>query len=290
MLALLRDGARGAKSLWTAAGASPLLSRLPGHLRGSVPGLPTPWSAPSASSRASGLPLAQQERRHATFLVRRTATLLPHLRSALTPLSSEPLLGPASQQVRAAGRAGGFKRKKKASRPRTVQQKGLGKRMEFYWPRHNSHRTRVPMYENSRRHVIWDHSKRKWMVMWYRHGIQVFRSFSGRGGKFEQGRACAILFYKQLQNAGKLGRPKPDQCRSGVRGVYFDKEERAWVARWSDCGLKKYAVYGTQELGFQDAYREAVRTRVQSIRQKHQFVFQRTRWKGRRRPLGQSQT
>ena len=23
---------------------------------------------------------------------------------------------------------------------------------------------------------------------------------------------------------GKLGSPKPDQCRSGVRGVFFDKE------------------------------------------------------------------
>lgn len=204
--------------------------------------------------------------------------------------SRPELLGPASQQARAAGRAGGYKRKKKAAAPRSVHQKGLGKRMEFYWPKRSKYRTRVPMYENSRRHVIWDHSKRKWMIMWYRHGIQVFRAFPGKGAKFEQGRACAILFYKQLQNAGKLGRPKPDQCRSGVRGVYFDKEERAWVARWSDMGLRKYAVYGTQEMGFQEAYREAVRTRVQTVRQQHQFVFQRTRWKGHRRPLGTSQT
>jgi len=128
------------------------------------------------------------------------------------------------------------------------------------------------------------------MVMWYRHGIQVFRAFKARGSQFEQGRAHAILFFKQLKNAGKLGRPKPDQCRSGVRGVFFDKEERAWVARWSDCGLKKYAVYGTQEMGFAEAYRAAVRTRVQTVRQMHQFVFQRTRWKGQRRPLGMAQT
>jgi len=146
------------------------------------------------------------------------------------------------------------------------------------------------MYENSRRHVIWDHRMRKWMVMWYRNGIQVFRAFSGKAGKFEQGRACAILFYQQLARAGKLGRPKPDQCRSGVRGVYFDKEERAWVARWTHCGLMKHAVFKTEELGFHKAYQDAVTTRVQNIRQFHQFMFQRTRWRGQRRPLGQNQT
>lgn len=128
------------------------------------------------------------------------------------------------------------------------------------------------------------------MVMWYRQGIQVFRTFNAKAGKFEQGRACAIKFYEHLQRAGKLGRPKPDQSRSGVRGVFFDKEERSWVARWSDMGLKKYAVYSTEDLGFQQAYRKAVQMRVQTIRDKHQFIFQRTRWRGQRRPLGQSQT
>lgn len=171
-------------------------------------------------------------------------------------------------------------------RPRTVHQKGLGKRMEMCWPNKDMNRTRLPLYENSRRHVIWDHRMRKWMVMWYRNGIQVFRAFKGRSGMFEQGRAHAVQFFQKLQSAHKLGRPKPDQCRSGVRGVYFDKPERAWVARWSDCGLKKYAVYGTQEMGFAEAYKAAVQTRIQSVRQQHQFVFQRTRWKGQRRPLG----
>lgn len=209
---------------------------------------------------------------------------------AATASAPAGLLGPRAVQARGAGRTGGFKRKKKAVKGRTVHQKGLGKRMEFHWPRADSHRTRVPMYENSRRHVIFDHSKRKWMVMWYRGGIQVFRSFKGRHGYFEQGRAQAILFFKQLQHAGKLGRPKPDQCRSGVRGVYFDKEERSWVARWSDVGLKKYAVYGTQEMGFAEAYKAAVRTRIQAVRQNHQFILQRTRWKGQRRPLGTPQT
>jgi hypothetical protein len=127
--------------------------------------------------------------------------------------------------------------------------------------------------------------------MWYRQGLQVFKEFPCRiGSMFERSRAKAILFYRQLQMAGKLGRPKPDSSRSGVRGVFFDKEERSWVTRWSDSGMKKYAVYNTQDLGFMEAYTKAVKTRVETIRQKHQFVLQRTRWKGQRRPLGTPQT
>lgn len=209
----------------------------------------------------------------------------------LVPSTRSPaIFGPLAQQVRCAGRKGGYKRKKKAVRSRTVHQTGLGKRMEMWWPQHDMHRKRVPMYENSRRHVIFNHHLNKWMVMWYRHGIQVFRTFGAKRSKFERGRARAILFFEQLKKYGKLGRPKPDQCKSGVRGVFFDKEEKAWVASWSNCGMKTYAVYNTQELGFQKAYQDAVRMRIQSIRQKHQFMFQRTRWKGQRQPFGYAQT
>jgi len=128
--------------------------------------------------------------------------------------------------------------------------------------------------------------------MWYRHGMQVFRTFSARSNslKFEQSRQRAILFYKMLEQGGKLGRPKPDQCRSGVRGVFYDKEEQAWVARWSDMGLKKYAVYAVEEHGFTDAYTKAVQIRVQHVRQQHQFMFQRTRWRGQRAHLGTPRT
>ncbi|CAK9034136.1 unnamed protein product [Durusdinium trenchii] len=141
------------------------------------------------------------------------------------------------------------------------------------------------MYE-----VIYDHRMRRWMVMWYRHGVQVFRWFNARGSQFEQGRTRAILFFKQLQLGGKLGSPKPDQCRSGVRGVFFDKQEKSWVARWSNCGIKTYAMFSTEDLGFQEAYNKAIERRIHNVRQNHQFMFQRTRWKGQRRPLGTPHT
>ncbi|CAJ1329785.1 unnamed protein product, partial [Effrenium voratum] len=202
------------------------------------------------------------------------------------------VLGPMSQQVRFAGRKLGMKRLRKNARPRTVHQKGLGKRVEMYWPVHDMFRMRIPMYDNSRRHVIYDHHMKRWMVMWYRNGMQVFRWFGARGSKFEQARTRAILFFEELRRSGKLGRPKPDQCRSGVRGVFFDKQEKAWVARFSNCGMKTYAMFSTEdpELGFRGAYEKAIAVRIQSVRQNHQFVLQRTRYKGQRRPLGTPQT
>jgi len=210
-----------------------------------------------------------------------TATL-GHTSSQMT----RSLLSPQSVQARFAGRLLGLKRKTKSMRTRTVHQKGLGKRMEMFWMK-DQHRLRVPLYENSRQHVIYDHRAKRWLVMWYRDGIQVFRAFSARTSmKWEQARMRAIIFYEELRDSGKLGRPKPDQCRSGVRGVFFDKGERSWVAHWNDCGLKKYGVYSTQEMGFDDAYKAAVRMRVDSLRKNHQFVFQRTRWRGKRQPLG----
>lgn len=209
----------------------------------------------------------------------------------LAPRSLPSSLGALVVQQRFAGRLGGLRRKGRNQKPRTIQQKGLGKRMEFFYPE-KATRKRIPLYENSRRHLIWDHRMHKWMVMWYRNGMQVFKAFSARGRAetFEQARGRAIFFYKQLENTGKLGRPKPDQCRSGVRGVYFDKDERAWVAKWNDGGMRKYMVYKTTELGFQEAYKSAVSTRLQSLQPYHKFVFQRTRWRSRRAPLGTSKT
>lgn len=70
-------------------------------------------------------------------------------------------------QIRAfAGRAGGKKRKRRSNVVHTPHQTTtLGKRMEFFWPK-EFRRTRVPLVENSRQHVIYDTRFRTWMTMW----------------------------------------------------------------------------------------------------------------------------
>lgn len=255
---------------------------------------PCQYSASWTAGRTfATLPRVSQKAAHSIALASRCISSLS-LGGPLSPARSSQLsrspnhvLGSTSTQVRFAGRAGGFKRKKKSDWTESIHQRGLGKRMEFFWPKY-ANRTRIPLYENSRRHVIYDHRLKRWLVMWYRHGMQVFKGFGATNPsiKFEQGRMRAISFFQQLQSAGKLGRPKPDQCRSGVRGVVFDREELAWVARWNHCGMRMNAVYGTQDMGFEEAYKSAVQSRVHAMRDQHKFMFQRTRWKGKRKALG----
>jgi hypothetical protein len=114
----------------------------------------------------------------------------------------------------------GWPRKKRNDKPVTPLQTGLGKRMEFYWPG-RTRRTRIPLYENSARNLVLDHRLQRWLVMWYRHGIQVFRAFPfrGRAENFEKSKIAALTLLKQLVVTGKLGSPGPDKCMSGYRGV-----------------------------------------------------------------------
>lgn len=97
----------------------------------------------------------------------------------------------------------------------------------------------------------------------------------------------AILFYKQLRLASKLGTPKPDVCFSGVRGVHFDKLDRAWVARWGESGMQRFKLFGVGgESTFSDAYSKAVKTRMSVLARQHQFVMQRHRWKNDKAWMG----
>eukprot|EP00922_Rhytidocystis_sp_ex-Travisia-forbesii_P006866 GHVS01010027.1.p1 GENE.GHVS01010027.1~~GHVS01010027.1.p1 ORF type:complete len:209 (+),score=30.16 GHVS01010027.1:86-712(+) len=178
-----------------------------------------------------------------------------------------------------AGRTGGHKSKKIIRNGRPVQT-GEGRRMEFFWPKH-SHRTRVPLYQNIRKNLVFDNRLKRWMVMWYRHGIQVFRQFSCKKQGFELARTKAIVLLRQKQLSGH--RPvtesvaKPEACRSGVRGVYFDQDERLWVAVWNQNGIRRFRAFPALQLGFDVAYRAAVAVRKQKLAENYQFAMQRMR-------------
>ncbi len=226
-------------------------------------------------------------------------TMFSYLRQAFRPPNILPStnvfnnLGSALvNQVRHfAGRKGGAKRMKYNDFPHTPRQSGFGKKMEFFWPK--GYRTqRMAVWENSRQHVLYDNSRKRWMTMWYRNGIQRFKTFSARHrvDKFEKSRQKAIILFHQLKMANKLGTPKPDVCNSGVRGVFMDRWEQAWVARWHDCGLQKLSVFKIGQLGFDQAYKSAVATRLKKTRETHRFVFQRFRWRGKSKMYGTART
>jgi len=195
-------------------------------------------------------------------------------------------------QVRHAGRLGGCKRRRKSSYSKTPQQSGeLGKRMEFFWPK-KSHRRRIPLWENSRQHVVYDARLRKWMTMWYKSGIQVFQTFSARNRseKFERSRMKAIVLFQQLQNAKKLGSPGPERGRGGIRGVSFDQKEQSWIARWTESGLQRHKIYPIKEYGFHNAYKHAAKERLVNMEKNHMFQVHRSRLKGYRHPYGTTKT
>ncbi|PFH32061.1 AP2 domain transcription factor AP2IX-6 [Besnoitia besnoiti] len=232
--------------------------------------------------------------------------------STASILSREALLrGAASPWVTLTGvrmfggRAGGLKRRKPRRDPGRVIQSGLGRRQEFFWPE-KARRTRVPLYQNSRPNLIYDQRFRRFMCMWYASGVQVFRPFSCRGrkggrgkeglpdglgigrgaGTWERARAKAVVLLKQLKRQGHLDKlAKPDITRSGVRGVYFDTEEKLWVATWNEHGLRRFKAFPTMEMGFDAAYAAAVAVRRQKLRENYIFCMQRNRKKSGRPPF-----
>lgn len=182
------------------------------------------------------------------------------------------------------GRAGGLKRRKRKKQG-LVTQTGLGHRLEFFWPK-KAKRTRVPLIQNSRPNLVFDHRLRRWLVMWYQQGVQVFRPFTCKKQAFEKARTKAILLLRQLQKSGAASSPpKPDVTRSGVRGVFFDPDERHWVAVWNQNGLRRFKSFSVSEVGFDVAYRSAVAVRRQKLNENYQFVMQRGRRRCGREPF-----
>ncbi|KAL8440263.1 hypothetical protein Efla_004959 [Eimeria flavescens] len=204
------------------------------------------------------------------------------------------------------GRAGGLKRRKRRRDPGVLQQSGRGRRLEFFWPR-GQRLLRIPLQQNSRPSLIYDLRFRRFLCRWTSNGQHVFRPFNcrsrpsgrdgGRGvgvagaafghvrdGGFEGARAKALVLLRQLQRQGKLDaslestqRTKPEINRSGVRGVYFEPEERLWVAVWKEAGLRRFRAFSAVDMGFQAAYQAAVAVRRQQLAANYEFCMQRHR-------------
>lgn len=212
------------------------------------------------------------------------------------------------------GRAGGLKRQKRKRDPGVLQQTGRGHRLEFFWPR-KQRLLRVPFQQNSRPSLIYDLRFRRFLCCWTSNGQYVFRPFNsrsrasgrdgGRGvgaagaafghmraGGFEAARAKALVLLRQLQRQGKLtaelessSRTKPEINRSGVRGVYFEPEERLWVAVWKEAGIRRFRAFSVVDMGFDVAYQAAVAVRRQQLAMNYEFCMQRHRRRSGRQPL-----
>lgn len=211
------------------------------------------------------------------------------------------------------GRAGGLKRHKRKRDPGRLHQTGRGRRLEFFWPR-KSHLIRTPLLQNRRPSLVYDQRMRRFLCCWSSNHQQVFRAFSIRSrasgrdggrsiqaagaafgmlqaGGFEAARAKALLLLQQLRKQRKLkddysssSSTKPEINRSGVSGVYFDHEERLWVAVWQEAGFRRLAAFSVAAFGFDGAYKAAVNLRKQKLQENYQFCMHKYRRRSGRQP------
>ncbi|KAK1444840.1 AP2 [Babesia gibsoni] len=254
--------------------------------------------------------------------VQRIPTCIPPLsRSFLSPLISDS--PPQSAAYKApcislpwmlmplrgfAGRQRGLKRRKTKKEPRQIQQ-AVGRRLELFYPK-KARRTRIRLVQNSRGNVIYDPVLHRFMVVYYKQGVQVFRQFRAKGSKFEIARSRALSFARQMaaehlrRYASRPGmgpdldpqpigtniinmdsKLQPDCNLSGVRGVFFDAKTGAWVAAYKDAGVRKYRLFPTKQLGFQTSYTQAIDFLRFCLYRNHQFLHRKTRTRKNRPTL-----
>ncbi|KAK2197996.1 AP2-ERF domain [Babesia duncani] len=197
----------------------------------------------------------------------------------------------------------GLKRRKSKKEPKRIQE-AVGRRLELFYPA-KARPIRIRLVQNSRGNVIFDPVFRKFRVMYYKQGIQVFRSF---GGKFELARSKAIAFANQMadvyrerllnymskyqgDDSSKDMQPsplesniinyklklQPDCNLSGLRGVFFNDKIGCWVVGFKEAGVRKYREFSVHTLGFQEAYCEAINFARFSLYRNHQFQLKRHR-------------
>eukprot|EP00371_Babesia_bovis_P002893 XP_001611540.1 hypothetical protein [Babesia bovis T2Bo] len=206
-----------------------------------------------------------------------------------------------------AGRQRGLKRRKTKKEPRRIQQ-AVGRRLELFYPK-KARKTRIRLIQNSRGNVIYDPVLKRFLVMYYKQGVQVFRQFRAKGSKFEIAKSRAIAFARQMAEEHLrryTARPgvtestipnpvgsnvinlesklQPDCNLSGVRGVFFDDKTSAWAVSYKDAGVRKYRLFPTLDLGFQNSYTQAVEFLRFTLYRNHQFLHRRTRTR-KNRPI-----
>lgn len=205
------------------------------------------------------------------------------------------------------GRSGGLKRRKKRKDERVINT-CAGKRLEFFYPK-KKRRQRIGLIQNSRKNIVYDNVLKRFLVYYYKQGIQVFRSFSFKKKRnFESARNKAIILSKQYnkkyskqidrengtnktplnindsnlstkydQNVTRNIKIVPDKNKSGYRGVFYDSTEHAYICVYNEAGIRKFQIFKIQNNDYLEAYNLAVMCRRYKLFKNFQFVSQRNR-------------
>lgn len=207
------------------------------------------------------------------------------------------------------GRSGGLKRKKTKKVERIINT-CAGKRLEFFYPK-KKRRQRIRLIQNSRKNIVYDNVLKRFLVYYYKQGIQVFRSFSTKKKQnFEAAKNKAILLSKQLDKRykkkeenkkvkdeqlvninnsdlaikynsqdliGKQITVIPDKNKSGYRGVFYDSTYHAYICVYNEAGIRKFQIFKIKNNNYLEAYHLAVMCRRYKLFKNFQFVAQRNR-------------
>ncbi|ANQ09654.1 Transcription factor with AP2 domain(S) [Plasmodium coatneyi] len=206
------------------------------------------------------------------------------------------------------GRSGGLKRRKKRKDERVINT-CAGKRLEFFYPK-KKRRQRIGLIQNSRKNIVYDNVLKRFLVYYYKQGIQVFRSFSCKKKRnFESARNKAIILSKQYNkkyskqidkekganktplnindssnlsakydhNVTRNVKIVPDKNKSGYRGVFYDSSEHAYICVYNEAGIRKFQIFKIQNNDYLEAYNLAVMCRRYKLFKNFQFVSQRNR-------------
>lgn len=204
------------------------------------------------------------------------------------------------------GRSGGLKRKKPKKVERIINT-CAGKRLEFFYPP-KKRRQRIRLIQNSRKHIVYDNVMKRFLVYYYKQGIQVFRSFSTKKKQnFEAAKNKSIILAKQLDkkynkkkkekteniinatnsdlatkyNTDNLIKTQiqiiPDKNKSGYRGVFYDSTYHAYICVYNEAGIRKFQIFKIQNNNYLEAYHLAVMCRRYKLFKNYQFVAQRNR-------------
>ncbi|GAW83260.1 transcription factor with AP2 domain(s) [Plasmodium gonderi] len=206
------------------------------------------------------------------------------------------------------GRSGGLKRRKKRKDERVINTCS-GKRLEFFYPK-KKRRQRIGLIQNSRKNIVYDNILKRFLVYYYKQGIQVFRTFSCKKKKnFESARNKAIILSKQYNikykkqidrqnksnkvplnitdssnlsakydhNITKNVKIVPDKNKSGYRGVFYDSSHHAYICTYNESGIRKFQIFKIQNNDYLEAYNLAVMCRRYKLFKNFQFVSQRNR-------------
>ncbi|CEM22594.1 unnamed protein product [Vitrella brassicaformis CCMP3155] len=108
--------------------------------------------------------------------------------------------------------------------------------------------------------VCWCESDQAWIASWVDKGDKSHknRKFYVKEHGFDKAKTLAEQHRREMERTGRAALKKRSEHQSGVKGVYYQKGNNAWVAHWRDSGKRKFKPFSVRDLGYEGAKQAAI--------------------------------